>query len=167
MKLWLKIFPPALLALFIVMLCSATFAAYKLGTTEGAMIQAKSYSFQVNGSSSQALSLGMDASISPGESCDIPILLDAAGSEVAVNARVTLTAQLQGACPPGFAVSLDGVEASGGGALTATREYTGLHDAGKTVYVRVSWDDPGDIDYAAYAGFSMDVSLLVESEQAT
>lgn len=165
MKSWLKLLPLMLAALIIVAVCGATYAAYRLGMRADARIQAKNYHFTVNGSSSQTLALGIDAALAPGERREIPVSLSAAGSEVAVNARVTLTAECSGALPPGFMIYLDGAPAYGGQALTAVMNYTGIHAQDKLITVLVAWDDPGDIDYGAYADFTMDVSMLVESEQ--
>lgn len=165
-KSLLKLLPVALLALIIAAICGATFAMYRLGTSANATIQAKNYQFAVNGSSSQTLSLGIDAALAPGERREIPVKLSAAGSEVAVNARVTLVAECTGALPPGFMIYLDGAPAAGNQTLTAVMDYADIHAQDITVTVLVSWDDPGDIDYQTYADFSMDVYMLVESEQA-
>ncbi len=122
-----------------------TLAAYFQSLTEtSAPIYAKGISFHIDGSDAETRFLG-DLSVAPDETRTWLIQLDARGTEVPLNAVLTLSLEARGTWPPGLTVTLNGQSAESGGSIPFTQIE---RSSPQTVEIAVSWDVAGNA--AAY-----------------
>ncbi len=165
MRNWGKFyFISVLLIAAIVLVTSGTMAFYNSSTSFSALIQTAGFTLKVNDSTevSQILS---DMTLSPGDARARDIRIDTSGIETAAVLTVTLTVHASGDLPDGFVVSLDGVEATGTGELTATRTIDDAQAKIINMTVNVSWTAAAGENLEPYRDLAISYEVAVVADQ--
>jgi len=136
--LWLVLLSAAVVAV----LSAGTLAAYNRTIDLSGLITASKMVFQVNGSGEETQSLGV-REIEPGGSTTFDIVIDTAGTEVAMDVALSVTAAGTD-LPPGLSVRVDGSSLGSSGTGTWSGEYANMMGTSRTVPVVVSWDATAD-----------------------
>jgi hypothetical protein len=152
-----------LLIAAIVLITSGTMAFYTQSHTLRAALTTAQFALKVNESTRETQTLS-DMTLSPGDSRTRQIKIDTSGIEVPAKLTVTLAVHANGALPPGFSASLDGVAATGANPVAVQ---TVDPAEKKTLFmdVLVSWTVSGDEDLEQYRDLAITYEVTVTADQ--